>query len=144
MFGNKKRIAHFILNQLLRESLKEFGSPHFIDSNGVITIYRKGQSFQFAESKARIKYMADQGVYSVKQISDGINLLAANKHIEIEGELGGLGYEHTQIKATQSGILAFEENYYNVFNYEKWTFWLAAVLGTSIALLGLLLTVCKK
>jgi hypothetical protein len=117
---SKKKVAHFILRQLLKDSIESLGSPHVVDQDGRIEVFRKGQTLNFASSEARLQYFADNSDYSLKQITEGVNLLAANKHIVYTDQLGE-GLDQKVIKATPSGILAYNEDYYNKFDYTLWT-----------------------
>jgi len=141
MQPSTNKIAHFVLQQLLQDSVEKFGSPYLIDSSGNVIIYRKGEKYAFAHSEVRLVYLVENSNYSLKQISEATNLLImANKHIEISFMPDDVGFEHTFIKATPLGIAAFQGKRYNKFNYEKWTFWIQVVVGTLLALVAILLS----
>ena len=105
-------IAHWILRQILDDTIR-LASPDFLLSDtGQIQLERSGSIFNYEYSELRISYLINIGDYTKPEIYSAIHLLEANKHIENTGRAEGAGLDETTFKATPEGVLAFKSNRY--------------------------------
>jgi hypothetical protein len=107
-----RTISHWILKQLFSEFLKGYSDYFLIDNKGRVFVNLNGQRYMFESSQTRIVFLQGKSNYSLKELTESINLLMANNHVEMDMIPDNMGIEHIFFKATALGALAYQEGYY--------------------------------
>lgn len=107
-----RTIAHWILKQLLEEYLKGYSNFYIIDNTGRVFVNLHGKRYMFQSSQTQIVGLQENSNYSVKQLSQAINLMMANGHLQMDMVPDDVGIEHIFFKVTSTGAIAYQESYY--------------------------------
>jgi hypothetical protein len=120
---HKRQVSHWILEQLLHNSIESFHGNYIIDDKGKLIVEVNSITHRFDESRSTIKHLINLNKHTATDIYKAITLLYANKHIECTNEEQITPLKQIEIKATSSGSIAFIEDYYLELIEERRSNW---------------------
>jgi hypothetical protein len=118
-----RNIAHWVLEQLLSDSIKIFGSDFLIHPSGRIAVNRNGKAHYFEASELRLEYLQQTSNHSAKAVLDAVNLLLGYEHIKASSEPLDSGIEKFAFQATPLGISAYTQKFYQGLIDDKQANW---------------------
>jgi len=136
----KRRVANWILRQLLKGSIEKSGKTYSTGSapNPIInTDVHESGTFEYSTIiLAYLKELTNE--FSMAELCEASRLLLLNRHIVITDQSVGRGVEYSFIKATHAGMVAYQENKYKIqrgkkINVQKWVFWIVELLSRKLS-----------
>jgi hypothetical protein len=141
-----RRIAHWILRQLLKNSIEKSRNTYVSCSapNPIINadVHESGTVEYSTVILAYLKELTNE--FSMAELCEASSLLLLNGDIVITDQSVERGVEYSFIKATHAGRVSYQENKYKIqgrkeINALKWAFWIVGLLsgklfpGTTVA-----------
>jgi hypothetical protein len=131
-----RRIAHWILRQLLNDSIEKSGKTYSTGSapNPIInTDVHESGTFEYSTViLAYLKELTNE--FSMAELCEASSLLLLNGDIVITDQSVERGVEYSFIKATHAGKVSYQENKYKIhgrkeINVQTWASWILGLIS---------------